>query len=581
MKELKLEQSLVDERYQILERLGRGSYAEIFLARDWQSADALRGESSTAGSDGTSGQEVVIKALNPELQGTPDADLERTLIENFQNEAIALDTVRHPHVILRLGHGTAADLRGTPFHYLVLEYMPGGDLLKRCREQPGNALSLTESLFYFRQVCEGLAYAHSRGIIHRDLKPNNFLLSRDHRIVKIADFGVAKLGVGQGEPTSEVTRVGAGLYAPPEHHPEVDPNREQTGSTARLTASADIYSLAKSFYTVLVGRPPSPFRCAPITALPEPWATSEVGNALLRVLRRATEDRPEARYQTVPEFWQDLVLAGATVDQANASQSAEAEATTIVRARLRVQPGQLPEKPDQPHFDLSFAEGTRGEARSTPSPRTEATKADPVRRERRAGRVVIDLPAAPATPATSATSATAVPPAAESGALPAGATDRSAGGAAGKARGKAAARTWPKQRERAGVGAVARPEGWWRRLIRHRYGVGLAAVGLLVIVSLVYVSVRQWTGRRGAAAQGEIEVVVSALNVRSGPGASEPVLGVISRGTRHPLLTVTRQQWVQIEVTQWDETYPHPPRKAQGWIYGSPDYVRVLDSPSP
>jgi serine/threonine protein kinase len=564
MQELKLEQSLVDERYQILERLGRGSYAEIFLARDWEAAKS--------DAEATLPQEVVIKALNPGLQGTPDADLERTLIENFQNEAIALDTVRHPHVILRLGHGTAADLRGTPFHYLVLEYMPGGDLLKRCREQPGNALSLTESLFYFRQVCEGLAYAHSRGIIHRDLKPNNFLLSRDHRIVKIADFGVAKLGVGQDEPFSEVTRVGAGLYAPPEHHPEVNPNREQAGSPTPLTPSADIYSLAKSFYTVLVGRPPSPFKCAPITALPEPWAGSEVGGALLRVLRRATDDRPEARYQTVPEFWQDLVLAGARADQAGELEAAEGEATTIVRARLRVQPGQLPQKPDQPHFDLSFAAGTRGEARSAPSPRAEEgkgggpvltsppgeTKREPARRERRTGRVVIELPSSPA---------------AEQEGLP----GRPAGGVAGKRR----ARPWRRQPERAGKSAVARPEGWWRRLIRHRYGVGLAAVGLLVILSLVYVSVRQWTGRGRAAAQGEIEVVVSALNVRGGPGASEPVLGVIARGSRHPLLTVNRQQWMQIEVTQWDETYPHPPRKVQGWVYGSGDYIRILPPPQP
>ena len=574
MQELKLEQSLVDERYQILERLGRGSYAEIFLARDWRVGEPLGGGPAATDAEAALAEEVVIKALNPGLQGTPDADLERTLIENFQNEAIALDTVRHPHVILRLGHGTAADLRGTPFHYLVLEYMPGGDLLKRCREQPGNALGLTESLFYFRQVCEGLAYAHSRGIIHRDLKPNNFLLSRDHQIVKIADFGVAKLGVGQDGPLSEVTRVGAGLYAPPEHHPEVHPNRGLAGSAAPLTPSADIYSLAKSFYTVLVGRPPSPFKCAPITALPEPWAGSEVGRALLRVLRRATDDRPEARYQTVPEFWQDLVLAGAKADQAEESESAEA--TTIVRARLRVQPGQLPKKPDQPHFDLSFADGTRGEARSTPTPRMEEDRAsfpssstlpgemkhEPARWDRRTGRVVIEIPS---------------PPTAEPERLPAG-----AGRPLNRGAGRARPQPWRgRQPERAGKGTVARPEGWWRRLIRHRYGVGLAAVGLLVILSLVYVSVRQWTGKGGTAAQGEIEVVVSALNVRSGPGASEPVLGVIARGSRHPLLTVNRQQWMQIEVTQWDETFPHPPRKAQGWVYGSAEYIRVVPSSQP
>src|SRR5438105_10403733 len=246
MPELKLENSLVDDRYEIRERLGLGSYAEIFVARDRQ-AD---------------GAEVVIKALNASLQGTPDVELERTLIENFQNEAIALDTVRHPHVILRLGHGTATDLREVKFHYLVLEYMPGGDLLKFCRARAGNALKLGEALTYFKQVCEALAYAHSQGIIHRDLKPNNFLLSADQRIVKVADFGVAKM---TAEASTEITRVGAGVYAPSEHHPD-----EVTGYIGRLTAAADIYSLAKSFYTVVCGRAPSEFVRKPITSLPYP-----------------------------------------------------------------------------------------------------------------------------------------------------------------------------------------------------------------------------------------------------------------------------------------------------------------------
>ena len=100
MPELKMEHSLVDNRYEVYERLSRGSYSEIFVAYD-------RAASRSA---------VVIKALNTSLQGTPDPDLERTLVENFQNEAVALDAVRHPHVILRLGHGTASDLREVPFH---------------------------------------------------------------------------------------------------------------------------------------------------------------------------------------------------------------------------------------------------------------------------------------------------------------------------------------------------------------------------------------------------------------------------------------------------------------------------------
>ncbi|MBK9768661.1 MAG: hypothetical protein IPP63_17535 [Chloracidobacterium sp.] len=85
----------MDKRYDIRDGLGRGSYAEIFVARD------------TLASPQSPHSTVVIKALNVFLQDDLDADLERTLVENFQNEAIALDRVRHPNVISRIGHGTA------------------------------------------------------------------------------------------------------------------------------------------------------------------------------------------------------------------------------------------------------------------------------------------------------------------------------------------------------------------------------------------------------------------------------------------------------------------------------------------
>src|SRR5678815_4071164 len=89
-------------------------------------------------------------------------DVERELgrgsyVENFQNEAVALDRVRHPNIISRLGHGTARDLAGTVFHYLVLEYLEGGDLQKLCRER---LLTLQDSMKYVEQVCAGLSYAH-------------------------------------------------------------------------------------------------------------------------------------------------------------------------------------------------------------------------------------------------------------------------------------------------------------------------------------------------------------------------------------------------------------------------------------
>jgi len=304
--ELRLENSIVDDRYLVDRCLGRGSYSEIFLAYDQARSD----------------EAVIIKALNVTLQGTVDAELEETLIENFQNEAIALDKVRHPHIIRRLGHGTAADLEGVPFHYLVLEYMSGGDLLTLCRKP----VLLDDALFYFQQVAEALSHAHSQRVIHRDIKPNNILLSADHRLVKIADFGVAKM---THDDSTEITRVGTNVFAPPEHHPD----SSTSDLNEKLTPSADVYSLAKTIYTAMTGRAPRQFARLPISELPVELAAQPWANTLLTVLRKATESRAADRYQSIQEFWSEL--ASVKLEQSADDSAVEDPEATIVRARLR------------------------------------------------------------------------------------------------------------------------------------------------------------------------------------------------------------------------------------------------------
>jgi len=286
MRELALKNTRLDGRYTINEQLGQGSYAEIYVARD-----ALAAPQSPHSL-------VVIKALNVFLQNDLDSDLERTLVENFQNEALALDRVRHPNIISRLGHGTARDLHGTVFHYLVLEFLPGGDLARFCREK---SLGLGKALKYLEQVCAGLGHAHQNGIIHRDVKPQNLLLTKDEQTVKIADFGVARVT----QSDSPITRVGTNIYAPPEHSPMMTANHD-TFTYAKLTPAADIYSLAKSAYVLTTCESPRFFANQPITELPvnsrnEPWSKD-----LLEILNKATQSNPAERHQTVKEFWQDL-----------------------------------------------------------------------------------------------------------------------------------------------------------------------------------------------------------------------------------------------------------------------------------
>ena len=305
MRQLALENSIVDDRYEVIRCLGRGSYAEIFLAHDSTRRD----------------ESVIIKALNTSLQGTIDAELERTLVENFQNEAVALDKVRHPNIIRRLGHGTAADLNGVLFHYLVLEYMPGGDLLNFCRRR---RLDLEDALFYFQQVAEALACAHSQQVIHRDIKPNNILLSADRRTVKIADFGVAKITT---DDSDEITRVGTNVYAPPEHHPDSSTDT----LNQKLTPSADVYSLAKTIYTAMTGRAPRQFSRLPITEIPEEMMERPWGAGLLAMLRKATANQVADRYESVHLFWEEFARLNHFLESASV---ADPEAT-LVRSRLK------------------------------------------------------------------------------------------------------------------------------------------------------------------------------------------------------------------------------------------------------
>jgi serine/threonine protein kinase len=331
MRELALNNCRLDGRYDILTTLGRGSYAEIYVARD------------ILASPQTPHSKVVIKALNVFLQNDLDIDLERTLVENFQNEAIALDRVRHPNIISRLGHGTARDLRGTIFHYLVLEYLPGGDLARACRQKN---LGLTQALDYLEQVCAGLAHAHEKGIIHRDIKPQNLLLTEDRKTVKIADFGVARVT----QTDSPITRVGTDIYAPPEHSPALA-GTSGTLVYSQLTPAADIYSLAKSAYVLITCESPRFFAGRPITELPVGTRKEIWAKQLLQVLNKATQTEPERRYQTVADFWRDL--------QKLRLLDEDGEPVTVLKNRIHTVPqphvsrGYTPIAPQRPQFNTS------------------------------------------------------------------------------------------------------------------------------------------------------------------------------------------------------------------------------------
>ena len=505
MSELKLLQCRLDGRYDVEECLGRGSYAEIYVARDRAATDERF-------------REVVIKALNVLLQGYQDPDLERTLIQNFQNEAIALDRVRHPNIISRLGHGTALDLNGTAFHYIVLEFLGGGDLSALARREP---LTLEHALFYLQQVCSGLAHAHESGVIHRDIKPQNLLLTADHQTVKIADFGVARMEASEGA----ITRVGTNIYAAPEHSPLLQTAQLGTASLSceRLTPAADIYSLAKTAYTLICGLPPRRFAHEPITELPEPFASKPWGAALLEVFERATQTRPDARYQTVQEFWDEL-------SDAMLPPTRELHAVEPPRAVTA---------------DLNLAAVATA---APPRPRFESSQ---------------ELREEPA--ANGARPRIVVPIANKS--VPAGVPAAATFGGA------------PQQPGRVTVavqGAAQKPaqvEAAPKRSTRLR--AILVSLILILAFAGMLLATRNYIRNRWAQQQtqqtgpiGREALTTTDLNLRAGPSSSNDRVGVAAAGSRVKVLSISgsNANWYEVQVLEYSSPKTDPSFSDRGWV---------------
>jgi serine/threonine protein kinase len=212
---------------------------------------------------------------------------------------------------------------------------------------------MQRALFYLEQICSGLAHAHKCGVIHRDIKPQNLLLTEDREIVKIADFGVARLE----ETDGAITRVGTNIYSAPEHNPQMQTGQLVTTGLRLphnlLTPAADIYSLAKTSYTLIAGESPRRFAQHALTDLPlhvreTPWA-----NSVLRVLEKATQSRPEARYQTVEEFWDELSDASLPPTRPLQMAPAEMQLRRKPSEDLSIEPEEFTEKaPSRPHFGV-------------------------------------------------------------------------------------------------------------------------------------------------------------------------------------------------------------------------------------
>jgi eukaryotic-like serine/threonine-protein kinase len=204
--------------YRVLNALGVGGMSSVFRAVHVET-----------------NHEVALKVLTRSLARNS------TLLQRFLREARSAETLEHPNIVAIYDRGIDSGR-----HYLVLEYLAGGDfhdyILRR------GPLSLAEAIRVVKSTAEGLKYAANRGLIHRDVKPSNILRTPDGKI-KIIDLGLALQHEFEDERvTRDGTTVGTVDYMAP----------EQARDSRATSIQSDMYSLGCTFYFLLTGVPPFP-----------------------------------------------------------------------------------------------------------------------------------------------------------------------------------------------------------------------------------------------------------------------------------------------------------------------------------
>jgi eukaryotic-like serine/threonine-protein kinase len=268
------ERIVLNERYEIQNRIGRGGMADVFLARDL-----------------LLDRPVAIKVLFPEFATDPN------FVERFRREAQSAANLNHPNIVSVYDWGKYSNT-----YYMAMEYVQGrtlADILKA-----NGHVSSVQAAEIASEVSAALAFAHKNGVVHRDIKPANILIGSAGQ-VKVADFGIARAMNAATE--ANLTQVGSVMGTATYFSPE-------QAQGAQPDPRSDLYSLGIVLYEMVAGQPPfvgeNPVSIAykQVHDAPKPLnqLVADVPRPFEAIVAKLLAKKPELRYADADALRDDL-----------------------------------------------------------------------------------------------------------------------------------------------------------------------------------------------------------------------------------------------------------------------------------
>jgi len=271
---VKVSQVKINNRYLILNQIGSGGMADIYLTQD----TLLE-------------RQVALKILKRDFSRSAEFQ------QRFVLEAKAAANLFHPNIVTVFDFGF---YHSEPF--IVMEYVPGSDLKTLIRQK--QEFSIQESLDLMIQACAGLGYAHRAGLVHCDVKPQNMLITMDRKL-KITDFGIARALVSINSNERNDVVWGSPLYFSPEQANGIAPS-----------PSSDVYSLGIVMYEILTGKLPYSGNSSEelsrmhseVPAIPPSILNPNIPEALDQIVLKVISKEPASRYRNADQLGRVLSL---------------------------------------------------------------------------------------------------------------------------------------------------------------------------------------------------------------------------------------------------------------------------------